>query len=78
MSTDLKQIVQLLATSAVTVMGSYLSITAHIDNAVANKVHEAVLPIDRRISSAWWYADSLHRVQAMEIEQLRQPVRRNR
>ncbi|HMW96873.1 MAG TPA: hypothetical protein PL010_12220 [Flavobacteriales bacterium] len=65
---------KLIATSIITVMGSYLSITAHIDTAIAEKVHEALQPIQWSINEARAHGDSLHARQAQEIKAIDQRI----
>jgi|GEM_PF-5436746 len=66
--------VKLIATSIITVMGSYLSITAHIDTAIAEKVHEAIQPIQWSINEARIHSDSLHAQQAREIKSVQENI----
>ncbi len=80
MNTNTQHLIQVITTSLVTVAGSYLTITSHIDAAVADKVHEAIAPVEWRVTQARTHTDSLHRVQALEIDVLRrsQNQKRNR
>lgn len=69
---------KLLITAAVTVAGSYMSITAHIDKSVSDHVDEAIRPVLMRVDAVQYYADSLHRSQALDITEAieKQPRRR--
>lgn len=69
-ATSTTDLLKMLSMAAVTVMGSYLSITAHIDSAVTDKVHEAMLVQGLRLERCYQYADSLHHAQAQEIRAL--------
>ena len=69
-NTNSNDMLKLLITAAVTVAGSYMSISAHIDKSISAKVDEAVRPIIFRVDAVKYYADSLHRAHRIEIEEL--------
>jgi len=58
---------KLLVTALVTVAGSYMSITSHIDRSVSDKVDQAMHPLLLRIEAVKYHADSLHQVHMNEV-----------
>ena len=76
--TNANDMMKLFITAAVTVAGSYMSITSHIDKSVSDHVDEAIRPVLMRVDAVKYYADSLHRLQAVDISALtdRQPNRK--